>query len=177
MTAPSNNAPNNNAQTNLSLIINAQYLKDFSFENPQAPAIFSQLQNPPGVDIQVRVNTRQVGDLSYEVVLSLRVEGKVAQPGQAPAPNAQTAFLVEIAYGGIFTVPQDLPADYLRPVLTVEAPRILFPFARSIIASAVAEGGFGPLLLNPIDFAELYRRQLEVEAQNAQTNAQAAGNA
>jgi preprotein translocase subunit SecB len=104
-----------------------------------------------------------VGENTYEITLHLEVA--------ATAGDAQV-FLLEMDYAGIFTVPQLLP-EVLGPLLMIEAPRMLFPFARQIVSNTVAAGGFPPLLINPIDFADLYRRQLaaQVQAQGAPAQA------
>ncbi|MBI1206183.1 MAG: protein-export chaperone SecB [Azospirillum sp.] len=145
----------------LSLPINvlAQYIKDFSFENPNAPNSLMPNQSAPQVKIQVDVNARPMADAVYEVVLSIRAEATI---------DEQTVFLAELAYAGLFSLP-GIPAEHLRPVLLIEAPRILFPFARAIVAEATKDGGYSPLMINPIDFAELYLRQ-----QPAQDDAQPA---
>jgi preprotein translocase subunit SecB len=134
----------------LPIVVNAQYVKDLSFESPRAPHSLLPNQPQPQVEIGVDVRTQRLADDVYEVVLSLRGEAKAADA---------TVFIVELAYGGIFTL-TGLPAEHVRPVLMIEGPRLLFPFARAIVADTTRDGGFPPLMLNPIDFAELFRRQL-----------------
>jgi preprotein translocase subunit SecB len=133
------------------LAVNAQYVKDMSFESPFAPQIFAQ--QPPGVEprveINVNVQSQAVGENVFEVVLRLKTESRIGD---------KTGFICELAYAGIFTLPAKLPEPQLRMALMVECPRLLFPFARAIIADAVREGGFPPLLLLPIDFAEMLRQ-------------------
>ncbi len=101
------------------------------------------------------VSARGVGENTFEVVLNISAEAKL---------KGETAFLTELSYGGVFTL-QDIPAEHVRPVLLIECPRLLFPFARNIVAEATRDGGFPPLLINPIDFAELYRRQFAQQQQ------------
>jgi preprotein translocase subunit SecB len=133
------------------IMINAQYVKDFSFENPNAPAIFQAGLGEPHLDVGINVQSRslglgQNGDQSFEVWLAMRAESKI---------GGKQAFIAELSYAGVFTVPK-LPDEQLKMFLLIECPRLLFPFARQIIADAVHQGGFPPLLLNPIDFAALY---------------------
>ncbi len=156
-TSPSNGGGQANGQsrpTTLPITVLAQYLKDFSFENPRAPQSLMAGQPAPEVSLQVDVQTSSPGENVFEVVLNLRVEAK---------SGADTVFLIEAAYAGLFTLP-GLSAEHQRPVLLIEGARLLFPFVRAIIADATRNGGYPPLLINPIDFADLYRRQAEVAA-------------
>jgi preprotein translocase subunit SecB len=143
--------------TNLTFAINMQYVKDLSFENPRAPQVFTANQGAPQVQVNVDVGARQVGENVYEITLVLNAEAKNGE---------ETVFVVELTYAGVFTVPP-LPQEQLRPLLLIECPRLLFPFARQIVADAVRDGGFPPLLIDPIDFVGLYR-QKAMEAQQAQ---------
>jgi preprotein translocase subunit SecB len=129
----------------------SQYVKDFSFENPNAPAVY-QWQNQPKIDIQFNIGANQVGEDVHEVVLKIDV--------RAEAEAGQVAFVVELAYAGLFGL-RNVPEEQLQPFLLAEAPRILFPFARRILADAVRDGGFPPLMLEPIDFGGLYMSQLQ----------------
>jgi preprotein translocase subunit SecB len=144
-----------------SLAIGAQYIKDLSFENPRAPQSLMQ-QQAPEVSINIDVKAQVLGENAYEVVLSARAEAKL---------GADPLFVVELAYGAVVTL-QNVEQDAIPLALLVEAPRLLFPFARAILANATRDGGFPPLLLNPIDFAELLRRQ-QVQAQAGVTTATA----
>ena len=108
--------------TALPIVINAQYVKDFSFENPNAPQTLLPGQPAPQVSVGVDVRSQQVGETLYEVVLEMRCEAKIAE---------NTAFLVELSYAGLFTV-TGLAEEHIKPVLLIEAPRLLFPFARAI---------------------------------------------
>lgn len=140
------------AQTSsLPLVVNAQYVKDFSFENPNAPQSLMADQGQPKIDLQVDVQARGLTDTVSEVVLSMRAEA---------TRNDRTAFIVELAYAGIFTLPAQIPAEQARAILLVEAPRLLFPFARQIVSEATQNGGYPPLVLQPLDFVDLYRRQV-----------------
>jgi preprotein translocase subunit SecB len=131
------------------LILSAQYIKDLSFENPRAPQSLIQQSAPPEVDINVDVKARNLGPELYEVVLTINATARA---------QAETVFLVELAYGCVVTI-KNAPAEMLPALILVETPRIVFPFARAVIANATRDGGFPPLMINPIDFAELLRRQ------------------
>jgi len=133
-----------------------QYVKDFSFENPNAPAIY-QTQIVPKVDIQVNINSAQVGEDVFEVVLKIEVKAE---------HEGQVAFLVDLAYAGLFGM-RNVPAESVEPFLLAEAPRILFPFARRVLADAVRDGSFPPLMLEPLDFTGIYMAQLEQRAAEA----------
>jgi preprotein translocase subunit SecB len=130
------------------LIINAQYIKDLSFENPRAPQSLGQQTAQPSVDINVDVKAQALAADTYEVVLTINASAKVQE---------DALFIVELAYGAIITV-RNVPQDLLSAVILVETPRMMFPFARNIVAETTRDGGFPPLMINPIDFAELLRR-------------------
>ncbi len=131
----------------------SQYVKDMSFENPNAPAVF-QWQGQPQIDVQFNIAAETVGDDVHEVVLKIDVVAKSAD---------QVAFQVELAYAGLFGL-RNIPEEQLQPFLLAEAPRIIFPFARRVLADAVRDGGFPPLMLEPIDFGALYMQQAGVAA-------------
>jgi len=126
----------------------AQYVKDLSFENPNAPAVY-QWQGQPQMDVQFNIGSQPVGQDLHEVVLKVDIAAKA---------DEGTAFQMELLYGGLFAL-RNLPAEQLQPFLLAEAPRILFPFARRIISDATIDAGFPPLLLDPIDFASLYMQR------------------
>jgi preprotein translocase subunit SecB len=134
----------------------SQYVKDLSFENPSAPAIF-QNQTQPQIDVQFGIGAAQVGEEVHEVTLTITVK---SQQGE------QTAFVVELVYAGLFGL-RNVPADQVQPFLLGEGPRLMFPFARRVVADAVRDGGFPPLLLEPIDFLGLYQQQLLQQGQPA----------
>ncbi len=131
------------------LIVNAQYIKDLSFENPRAPQSLMQQNAPPEVDIHVDVQARTLSQDVFEVVLTITANAKMA---------GDPIFIVELAYGAVVTV-KNVPELAVRELVLVETPRTIFPFARAVIANATRDGGFPPLLINPIDFAELIRRE------------------
>jgi preprotein translocase subunit SecB len=128
----------------------AQYIKDISFENPNAPRSLAPQAQAPNISISVNVNARQLSETDFEVDLTL--EGKAGE-----APNV--LFNFELLYAGVFRV-QNLPQENVHPIVMIECPRLLFPFARQIVADAVRNGGFPPLFIDPIDFAALYRQRL-----------------
>lgn len=146
------------------MIVNAQYVKDLSFENPNAPQSLSQQGGEPNVQIAIDVNADQIADKSFEVSLTLRAEG---------TSGTDALFIVEIVYAGIFTL-GEIPEEYVPPMLYIEAPRQLFPFARAIIADAVRDGGFPPLLVQPVDFMSMYQQrvaQVQSESGDGETPA------
>jgi preprotein translocase subunit SecB len=136
------------------LIVNVQYIKDLSFENPRAPQSLTQQPSAPNVDINVDVNAQPLNPETYEVVLTINASAKI---------NNEALFILELVYGAVVTV-RNVPRDMLPPVLLVETPRLMFPFARAIVADATQNGGFPPLMINPIDFTELLRRNAEQAA-------------
>lgn len=142
------------------LVVNIQYVKDLSFEVPGAPQIFSQLRAQPQVSINLDVQARRVqeGQSVFEVAIMIRAEAHDASNqanGQAAGPPT-TVFVAELTYAGVFTL-NGLPDTAIEPVLLVECPRILFPFARNILSDVTRDGGFPPVLLQPIDFVALWQ--------------------
>ena len=132
----------------------AQYTKDLSVENPSAPAVF-QWQVQPNLDVQFNINVETVADDVHEVVLKIEVNAK---------SDNGVHFVIDLSYGGLFGL-RNVPAEALQPFLLIEAPRLIFPFARQIVADAVSGAGFPPLLLDPIDFAGAYLAQLQAQQQ------------
>ncbi len=138
----------------------AQYTKDLSFENPNGPASLAPQQQQPAINIQINVNATNVSENDYEVALS--VEGKAEGGGKV-------MFSFELVYAGVFRI-VNVPKENLHPLVMIECPRLLFPFAREIIASAVRDGGFPPLMLDPVDFVGLYRQNMERQAAEMQAS-------
>jgi preprotein translocase subunit SecB len=134
----------------------AQYAKDVSFENPNAPRSLAPQEQPPQISIQVNVNAKQLADTDFEVDLSLEGNAKIGE---------EVLFAFELTYSGVFRV-RNIPPQELHPVIMIECPRLLFPFARQIVADCVRNGGFPPLYIDPIDFVGLYR-QKAMEGQGA----------
>lgn len=127
----------------------AQYVKDLSFENPNAPDVY-QAKTAPKIDVQFNIGTNGVADGVWEVTLRIEVGAK--------QDDDKAAFHVELAYAGLFGL-RNVPEEQIQPFLLVDAPQILFPFARRILADAVRDGNFPALMLEPIDFAGLYMQQ------------------
>ena len=131
------------------LMIMAQYIKDFSFENPSAPHIYQALsQGTPEIKVEADVFSAVLDKRVFEVMLSLRIDAKIED---------KTAFLVELDYAGIIQIGESVPEAALEQLLFSEAPRFLFPFARSILAKVTGDAAFPPLFINPIDFEGFYR--------------------
>jgi preprotein translocase subunit SecB len=148
------------------LVVNVQYIKDLSFEVPNAPEIYATLRSQPQVSINLDVQARalQDGQNVYEVVLAVKAEAREAvQNGGEGRP----VFIAELQYAGVFTL-NGVPTESVEPLLLIECPRLLFPFARAVLSDVTREGGFPPVLLQPIDFVGLWqsRRQAAAAAAN-----------
>ncbi|HTP91476.1 MAG TPA: protein-export chaperone SecB [Xanthobacteraceae bacterium] len=128
----------------------AQYVKDLSFENPHAPRSMAPSNQQPAINIQINVDATPMSETDFEV--TLRLEGKAEGQGML-------LFSFELLFAGMFRI-QNVPPDSMQPMVLIECPRLLFPFAREIVATTVRNGGFPPLLLEPIDFVSLYRQRL-----------------
>lgn len=146
-----NGASAHDAAPSMSALI--QYIKDFSFENPKAPRSLGnqEAQQGPQMSLQVNVSTTVLGENDYETVL--RLEGKAELQGE-------TLFAFDLSYGGVFRL-VNIPQEHIHPVLVIDCARLLFPFARQIIAEAVQNGGFPPFYVPTIDFAALFQQRLQ----------------
>ncbi|MCM8729958.1 protein-export chaperone SecB [Hephaestia sp. GCM10023244] len=152
--APNEGLQANGADTAPAAGMISQYVKDLSFENPNAPGIFQRPSgSQPQIDVQFNIGANQIGDEVHEVLLKLEVRAEA---------DGQVAFVVDLTYAGLFGL-RNVPQEHIQPFLLGEAPRILFPFARRVLADAVRDGGFQPLLLEPIDFTALYLQQAEAQ--------------
>ena len=140
----------NGEDTSPQVGIISQYVKDLSFENPNAPAVF-QWQGQPKMDVNFDIRAGKLNDEIFEV--TLRIEARASTDGQ-------TAFAVDLMYAGLIGM-RNLTEEQIQPFLLAEAPRLLFPFARQIINHVVQDGGFPPLMLDPIDFGALYMQRLQ----------------
>jgi preprotein translocase subunit SecB len=133
------------------LIMHGQYIKDLSFENPRAPQSLIE-QTQPQLALNVQVSNRQFDAKTFEVALTIEASAKT--------PKDEPLFVLELVYAGTVTL-GDVPKDAYGPLLLIETPRLLFPFARAVVANATREAGFPPLNIAPVDFVTLYRQQLE----------------
>jgi preprotein translocase subunit SecB len=138
----------NGAQPTLNVL--AQYVKDLSFENPGAPNSLRGRDQAPGIAINVNVNANPLSDTQFDVNLTLNAKASFEK---------EVLFNVELVYGGVFNI-SGFPQEHMLPVLFIECPRLLFPFARQIIAEATRNGGFPPLMLDPIDFAQMFQQRI-----------------
>ena len=141
-----------------SLNILAQYTKDLSFENPGAPRSLQARDKAPAININVNVNANPLSETDFDVVLSLNVEAKEGD---------KVVFAAELVYGGVFRI-TGFPQEHMLPVLFIECPRLLFPFARQIVADVTRNGGFPPLMIDPIDFAQMFSQRMAQEKAKAQ---------
>ena len=138
------------------LVLHTQYIKDLSFENPNAPRVFTMLQQQaPQMEVAIDVSASKLQDRIYEVALKMSAN---------PTVEGRAVFVIELDYCGLVSIKEGVQPEQVRPLLFIEAPSMIFPFARRIIADATRDGGFPPLLINPINFAELFRqKQYDVE--------------
>ncbi|MEM1132154.1 MAG: protein-export chaperone SecB [Pseudomonadota bacterium] len=165
-TITSDNLTANGSDTSPAVGIISQYIKDMSVENPNAPDAY-QWGGQPKIDVQFNIGSRKLNDEVHEVELKITVTATADQG---------TAFIVELAYAGLIGM-RNVPEDQVQPFLYAEAPRILFPFARRILADAVRDAGFQPLMLEPIDFNALYVQQRAEHDRQQAAGEQPAGNA
>jgi preprotein translocase subunit SecB len=150
------------AATDAQLAILAQYVKDLSFESPGAPQTLQGPGDNPQLQIGVNVSAGPRGDDVYEVIVHIEAHAK---------SDAGVIYNCELDYAGLFRI-KDVPQHLLQPVMFVDCPTLLFPFVRRVIADMVRDGGFPPLLLDPIDFGRLYSQNLarKPEGSPAQPN-------
>lgn len=136
---------NKTANTNLAPItINSQYIKDLSLEIPYAPEIFKEMTSQPELQVDVSIESKK-NENDYNVVLKINLNSDI---------NGKKLFVLELSYAALVTL--NVPQEHIEPVIAIEIPRLLFPFARNIITQCLVEGGLPPFMLNPIDFAALY---------------------
>lgn len=161
------------AQAAVGLVMNMQFVKDLSFEVPGAPEIFSSLRAQPQIGMNLDVQVRRLNDQQpvFEVTLAIRAEATEPKPtpeGQVAEAGRQV-FIAELAYCGIVTLTGIAEAN-VEPMLLVEVPRLLFPFARNIISDVTRDGGFPPVLLQPIDFLALWQQRRAAQMQQAEAS-------
>ena len=151
----------NNQKTPLAAVqINAQYIKDFSFESPNMPFALMEMKSAPEINVNIDLKAGKTkNEKVFTVDLSLRLNAKIKE-------NDKSLFLCELVYGALVTL--DVSEDAKEPILMVEIPHLIFPYARAIVANAIREAGLPALQINPIDFAGLYRAKL-AQKQKAET--------
>ncbi|MBE6452808.1 MAG: protein-export chaperone SecB [Alphaproteobacteria bacterium] len=137
---------------NQGIIIHNQYIKDLSLEIPHAPKIFKSIDTQPQIKIDVNIGAEPIEGNTFEVSLTFRIDGDV---------KSEKFFILEMTYAGIITV--NVPDKHKEPVLMIEAPHLLFPYARQAISSALFNGGLPPLMLNPVDFAGMFNARKQAE--------------
>ena len=135
--------------------INIQYIKDFSLEIPHAPQIFSKLATQPQINVDLNIDVNKLDSDNFEVTLNLRINANLEK---------EPFFILELSYAAACTV--KIPEEQKEPLLYIEIPKLLFPFARQIIASNIANAGHPPLMLTPVDFAAVYQEKKQKEAAN-----------
>lgn len=151
-------APANDPNAGPSLNVLGQYVKDLSFENPNAPNSLTPQQTQPQISINVNVGAQPFSETDFEVELKLEARAVIGE---------SVIFAVELVYAGLFRI-QNVPEEHLHPFVLIECPRLLFPFARQILAESTRNGGFPPLMLDPIDFVALYQQNAAAAAAQAQ---------
>jgi len=146
----------NQQNPNMPLTIHAQYIKDMSFENPNAPAsLQSSEAGAPQMEVNVNLDSAPMDQKGfYEMVLTINTTA---------TRNDKTLFIAELVYGVVCSVAENVPEQHVHPLVMIEAPKMAFPFARQILCDAVIGGGYPPLMLNPVDFEGLYVSQYQKE--------------
>jgi preprotein translocase subunit SecB len=144
------------------LNILAQYVKDLSFENPGAPQSLRGRDKAPSININVNVNANPIAEKEYDCILTLNAKAEV---------EGTVMFNIELVYGGVFRI-DGFPQEHMLPILFIECPRLLFPFARQIVADATRQGGFPPLMIDPIDFAQMFQQRMAQEQAKAKAQVQ-----
>jgi preprotein translocase subunit SecB len=163
--APQNTSqPADGSGSNVPIRLLGQFIKDFSFEVPHAPEIFGELrQRGPEIPISLDTAVRHLSDNTFEVTMTLHIEA---------ALGPKKAFILELTYGAVVDInTQVVPEEHLHPVLLIEVPRQMFPFVRQIVGDVTVNGGFPPLLLQVIDFADLYGKKFGDAPQSVNRNA------
>lgn len=130
------------------ITINNQYIKDLSLEIPFAPEIFKEMHKAPKVNLEVDINANHLEETYYDVELNIRINSDLED---------KKLFVLELTYASVVSV--NVPKEHIEPVLLIEIPRLLFPFARNIVTQCLTEGGLPPFMINPIDFAALYAQK------------------
>ena len=142
--------PTDNQNVQPQVVINTQYVKDLSFESPEAPSCFLDIKTAPKIDLALDIKVEHLEKESYEVIL--KINAKALHEGKS-------LFLIELEYAGLFTIKNIEKEEQKEQILLIYCPNLIFPFARRVIADVSRDGGFQPLMVNPIDFAALYMQQ------------------
>ncbi len=137
-------------QENPEVSLNMQYIRDMSLEVPHAPEIFSKLNTQPKINVDLNIDVNKLNEKNFEVTLNLRLNADISN---------EALFIFELSYAAACTV--QLPEEQIEPVLFIEIPKLLFPYARQIISSNLANAGLPPLMLTPVDFAAVYKKKKE----------------
>jgi preprotein translocase subunit SecB len=143
----------NTPNTEPRFAMRGHYIKDLSFESPHAPASFLSMNEAPKVEMNIGLGAERLGEDMYELAMTLAVR----------VIGERTLFLVDLVYGGLFAI-ANVPEDKMEGVLMVDAAFLLFPFARRVVADVTQDGGFPPLLLEPVDFVRLFRENVQKRA-------------
>ncbi len=143
------------------LMIHTQYIKDLSVEIPHAPEIFKDMKQQPSVKVDVDINARHLEENVFDVSLNFRIDGDIEQ---------QKFFIVEMTYAGVVSL--NVPEEHLEAFLMIEAPHMLFPYARQAISNVMGNAGLNPIMLNPLDFAAMYKARLAARQQQKPANEQ-----
>lgn len=144
-----------NTEMQPAMNILAQYVKDFSFENPNAPGSLRPRDKAPEINININVNPNALSETDFEVELKLDAKAM---------DGSDLLFNVELVYAGIFRF-TGMPQEMLQMAVLIEAPRMLFPFARQIMADATRNGSFPPLMIDPVDFAQLFQQRMQQQTE------------
>jgi len=144
--------PTANQNTQPQVVINTQYVKDLSFESPEAPACFLEIKTAPKIDLALDIKVQHLEKEAYEVILEIKAKA---------LHEGKSLFLIELEYAGLFTIKNIEKEEQKEQVLLIYCPNLIFPFARRVVADVSRDGGFQPLMVNPIDFAALYAQQKE----------------
>lgn len=143
------------------IAVNAQYIKDFSFENPGAPATLANLSGTPQIDLALDLNIQKMPEEDYfEVEISINAKA---------VSEKTTLFIVDLKYAGVFNL-INIPEDQIQMLLAVHCPAIIFPYARKIIADVTQDGGFQPLMIDPVDFGVLYSKKMMEAEEHDKSN-------
>lgn len=145
-----NDASDSSVNSSQPLVISAQYIKDLSFESPGTPEIYLNPVEVPNVEVQVNVTAQNLGNQQFESCLQIEARAN---------KEDQPIFIVDLTYACVANI-GDVEAEHIQPLILIEAPRLMFPFARTIVAGTTRDGGFQPLMINPIDFVDLYRQRI-----------------